>query len=148
MLKAAAELSNQTFKVPYIFMFKRVKKPPRKGYCTSLIFMIFCIIIYGYLVSQYAFNIIKQRHKKCSTSTGNRTFLTTTEAGSRAPLFFDSDGTTFVVDNAANTSVCNASRLFIGPLIDYNVTLDTENGNRGLSLKTGPKRISWENDNG
>ena len=67
--------------------------------------------------------------------TGNFTVLTTTEAGSCAPLLFDSDGTNFVVDNAANTSVCNNSRLFIGTLIDYNVSLDTTNGNRGISLK-------------
>ena len=53
-----------------------------------------------------------------------------------------------MVENAANTSVCNDSRLLIGPLIDTNVTLETANGTRGLSLKTGPFRISWEADGG
>ena len=74
-------------------------------------------------------------------STGNQTILTTTEAGSCAPLLFDSDGKTFVVNNAANKSVCNNSRLLIGTIIDSNATLDTVNGNRGLSLKIGPIRI-------
>ena len=60
-------------------------------------------------------------------STGNRTVLTTTEAGSRALLLFDSDDTTYVVDNEANTYVCKDSCLFIGPLIDSNVTSDTAN---------------------
>ena len=79
-------------------------------------------------------------------STGKRTVLTNTKAGSRALLLFDSDGKTFVVDNAANTFVCNDSRLFIGPLIGSNVILDTANGNRGLSLNNGPIRIAWEDD--
>ena len=48
--------------------------------------------------------------------------------GCCALLLFDSDGTTFVVDNTANTSVCNYSLLLIGLLIDYNVSLDTTNG--------------------
>ena len=95
-------------------------------------------------MSHCEFKIIKQRHKKGSTCTGNRTILTKTEEGSRALLFYESNRTTFVVDNAANTSVCNNSRLFIGTLIDYNVSLDTANGNRGLSLKTGPIRIASE----
>ena len=77
-------------------------------------------------------------------STGNQTVLTTTEAGSSATLLFDSDGSTLVVDNAENTSVCNDIRLFICPLIYSNGTLDTANGNWGLSLKTGPIRIVWE----
>ena len=81
-------------------------------------------------------------------STGNFSALTTTEAGSCAPLLFDSDGTTFVVDNAANTSLYNNICLFIGPIFDYNVTLYTANGNRGLSLKTGPIGIAWEDDSG
>ena len=81
-------------------------------------------------------------------STSNRTFLTITEAGSQAPLLFDSDGTTFVVDNAANIYVCNDNRLFIGPLIDSNVTLDIANRNQGISLKTGPTRIAWEEESG
>ena len=81
-------------------------------------------------------------------SNGNHTVLTNTEASSRALLWFDSDGTTFLVNNGANTSVCNDNRIFIDPLIDYNVTLDTENGNLGLSLKTGPIRIAWEDDSG
>ena len=79
-------------------------------------------------------------------STGNRVVLMTTEAGSRAPLFFDSDGTIFVVDNAANTSVCIFSHLSIGPLVDSNISLDTANRNRGLSLNTGPIHIAWEED--
>ena len=53
-----------------------------------------------------------------------------------------------MVDNAANTSVCNDSCLFIGPIIDYNVTLGTESENRGLSLKTGLIRIAWEENSG
>ena len=77
-------------------------------------------------------------------STGNWTVLTTTELGSRAPLLFDSDGPTFVVDNAANTSMCNNSCLLIGPLIESNVTLYNSNGNRGLSKPTSPIRIAWE----
>ena len=96
------------------------------------------IIIYGSLVSQCAFKIMEQCHKTGSMSTGNRTVLTTTEAGSRALLLFESDDTTYVLDNEANTSVCNGIRLFIGPLIDYNVTLDTENINQRVSLRTGP----------
>ena len=72
----------------------------------------------------------------------------TTEAVNRARLFFDSDGTNCVVDNAVNTYMCNDSHIFIGPLIDYNVTLDTANGNWGLSLKTGPIYIAWEDDSG
>ena len=58
-------------------------------------------------------------------STGNWTVLTTTEAVSRAPLFFDSDRTTFVVDNLTNTYVCNNGRLLFGPLVDSNVILGT-----------------------
>ena len=81
-------------------------------------------------------------------STGNFTVLKTTEASSCALLLFDSDGTTFVVDNAANTSVYNDSCLLIGPIFDSNVTRDTANGNRGLSLKSGPIRVSWEDDSG
>ena len=77
-------------------------------------------------------------------STGNHTVLTTTEAGSRAPLLFDSEGTTSVMDNAANTSVCNNSCLYIGPIIDYNVTLDNANVNGGISFNTGPICIAWE----
>ena len=127
---------------------KRVKKPHQNGYWTILIVLLLYIIIYSYLVSQCAYKIIKQRHKTGRIITGNQTVLTTTEAGSHAPLLFDSYDTTFVVDNAANTSVCNGSRLFIGPLIDYNVTLDTANENRGLSLKTGTIQISWENNIG
>ena len=79
-------------------------------------------------------------------STGNWTVLMTTEVGSCPPLLFDSDGKTFVVDNAANTSVCNNSRIFIGSLIDSIVTLYTVNGNRGISLNTGPVHIAWEDD--
>ena len=81
-------------------------------------------------------------------STGNFTVLTTTEASSRALLLFDLDGTTFVVDNTSNTYVCNDSHLLSVPLIDFNVTLDTVNGNRGFSLKTSPICIAWENDSG
>ena len=80
--------------------------------------------------------------------TGKRTVLTTTEVGSRALLLIDLDGTTFLVNNGANTSVCNDNRIFIDPLIDYNVTLDTVNGNRGFSLKTSPICIAWKNDSG
>ena len=53
-----------------------------------------------------------------------------------------------MVDNAANTSVCKNSRLLISPLVDSNVLLDTANGNQGLSLKTCPIRITWEDDSG
>ena len=74
-------------------------------------------------------------------STGNHTVLTTTEEVIRAPLFFDLDGTTFVVDNAENIYVCNYSCLFIGPLSDSNVSLDTANLNKRPSLKTSPIRI-------
>ena len=143
-LSTASELANQNFKVPYTCVSKRVKKPPWNGYWTSLISLLLCIIIYGSLVGWCAFNIMKQRHKTCSMSTVNWDVLTTTEAGSCAPLFFDSDGTTFVLDDAANTFVCNDSRIFIGPLNCYNVTLDTANVNRVISLKTGPIRIAWE----
>ena len=80
--------------------------------------------------------------------TGNFTVLTTTEAGSCAPLLFDSDGTNFVVDNAANTYVYNYICLFVVPIIDSNVTLDTVNGNLWLSLKTGPICIAWGDDIG
>ena len=131
-----------------MFVSKQVKKPPRKVYWTSLIVLLLCIIVYGSLVIQCAFKIIKQRHKTGSMSTGNRTVLTTTEAVSCSPLLFDSDGTTFVVDNAENTSVCNNSRLLIGPLIDSNVSLDTVNGNQGNILKTGTIYIAWEDDSG
>ena len=62
-------------------------------------------------------------------STGNWTILTTTEAGIHVMIFFDSGSTTYVVDNMVNTYVCKNSRLFLGPLIDSNVTLDTVNGN-------------------
>ena len=106
----------------YICVSKLVKKPPRKVSWTSLIALLLCIIIYGSLVSQYSFNIIKQRHKRGSTRIGNWTVITTTEAGSHSPLLFDSYGRTFVVDNAANISVCKDSRIFIGPLNDSNVT--------------------------
>ena len=101
-----------------------------------------CIIIYSSLVSQCEFKIIKQLDKKFSMSTGTRTVLMTTEVGSRTPLLFDLESTTFVVDNAAKKSVCNDSGLLIGPLIDSNVSLDTTNGNRGISLKTGNIRIA------
>ena len=37
---------------------------------------------------------------------------------------------------------------FIGTLNDSNVTLDTSNRNRGLSLKTGTIRIAWEDNSG
>ena len=47
----AAELDNQTFKVPYNFFSKRVNKPRRNGYFTSLIVLLLRIIIYGSLVS-------------------------------------------------------------------------------------------------
>ena len=87
--------------------------------------LLLCIIIYGSLVSHCALNIIKQRHKTGRISTGNRTVLTTTEAGSHAPLFFESESTTFVVDNDASTSVCNNGLIFIGTLVDYNFTLGT-----------------------
>ena len=110
--------------------------------------LVLCIIIYGSFVSQFEFKNIKQLQKTGRIITGNRTVLTTTEAGSRAQLLFDSYGTTFVVDNASNTYVWNNSHLLIGPLVDYNVTLDTANGNRGLSLKTGPIRIAWEDNSG
>ena len=143
-----SELANHTFKVPYTFVSKQVNKPPQNGYWTSLIVRLFCIIIYSSLVSWFALKIIKQRHKTGSTSTGIRTVLTTTKVGSRAPLLFDSDGTTFVVDNASTTSVWNYIRLFIGPLIDSNVTLETVNGNQGLSLKTVPICSDWEDDSG
>ena len=52
------------------------------------------------------------------------------------------------MDNAANKSVCNDSRIFIGPVVDYNFSLDTANVNWGLDLNTGPIRISWEKDSG
>ena len=142
-LSTAAELANKNFKVPYTFVFKLIKKPSQNDDWTSLIVLLFCIIIYGFLVSHCEFNILKQRHKTGSMSSGNQTVLMTNEAGSCALLLFNSDGTNFVVDNAANTYLCNGSRLFIGPLIDYNVTLNTANGNRGLSLKTVPIRIAW-----
>ena len=45
-LSLAAELANQTFKVPYIFVSKRVKNPPWTGYWTILIVLLLCIIIY------------------------------------------------------------------------------------------------------
>ena len=115
--------------MPYTFLSKRVKKTPQNGYWTSLIVLLLCIIIYGSLISPCVFKIIKQRHKIGSMRTVNWTILTTTEAGSRSPLFFDSDGTAFVVDDAANTSVCNDSHLFIGYLINYTVTLHTATGN-------------------
>ena len=75
--------------------------------------------------------------------TGNWTVLKTTEASSCTLVLFDSASTTFVVDNAANTSVFNGSYLFIGTLIDSNVTLATVNGNQGLILNTSPIRIAW-----
>ena len=53
-----------------------------------------------------------------------------------------------MVDNAANTYVFHNSHLLIGPIIDSNVTLNTENGNRGISLKTGTIPIAWEDDSG
>ena len=81
-------------------------------------------------------------------STVNRNVLTTTESVSHAPLLFDSEGTTFVVDNAAKTSLFNDSSLLIGPIIYPTVTLDTANGNRGLVLNTGPIRIYLEDDSG
>ena len=71
----------------------------------------------------------------------------TTEAGSRPPLLFGSDGTTFVVDIASNASVCNDSFLFIGPIIDSIFSLDAANVNRGLGLNTFPIRIAWQDDN-
>ena len=74
-------------------------------------------------------------------STGNHTVLTTTEAGSRAPLLFDSEGTTSVMDNAANTSVCNNSCLYIGPIIDYNVTLENANVMEELVLILVPSAL-------
>ena len=95
-------------------------------------------------MSHCEFKIIKQRHKKGSTCTGNRNILTKTEEGICALLLSESNGTTFVVDNAAKTSLFNDSSLFIGPIIYPTVTLDTANGNRGLSLKTGPIRIALE----
>ena len=67
----------------------------------------------------------------------------TTEAGSRAPLLFESDGTTFVVDNEANAYVCIDSCLFIGPIIDSIFSLDAANVNRRLGLNTFPIRIAW-----
>ena len=79
---------------------------------------------------------------------GNWTVLETTEAVSRALLLFESDGKNFVVYNAANKFVWNDSLLCIGPLIYSNVTLDTENVNPRISLKTDPIRIAWEDDNG
>ena len=84
----ASELANQNVIVPYTFVSKLVKKPPWNGYWKSLIVLLLCIIIYGSLVSQCAFKITKQRHKTGSMSTGNRTILTTTEVGSRPPIFF------------------------------------------------------------
>ena len=138
----AAELANQNSKVLDLF-FKRVKKPLWNRYWISVIVLILCIILYGSLVSQFAFKIIKQQYKTGSISTGNWTVLNTTEAGSRTLSLFDSYGTTFLVDNEANTYVCNNSRIFIGPRIDSNVTLDTTNGNLGLCLKTGPVYIAW-----
>ena len=91
--------------------------------------MLLCIIIYSYLVSHCASKIIKQRRKTGSMRTGNWTVLTTTEVVSSAPLLFDSVVTTFVVDNKANESVFKYICPVIGPLIGYNVTLDTANGN-------------------
>ena len=44
--------------------------------------------------------------------------------------------------------MCNDSCLLIGPLVDSNVSLDTANGNRELSLKTGPIRIYCEDNSG
>ena len=101
----SAELANQTSKVSYTFVSKWVKKPPQNGYWTSLIVLLLCMIIYSSLISQCAFNIIKQLNKRGSMSNSNQTVLTTTESGSCASLLFESDGTTFFVDNAANTSV-------------------------------------------
>ena len=147
-LLTASELANKNFKVTYTFVSKQVKKPSRNSFWKILIVLLLCIIICGCLVSLCAFKIIKQRHKTGRTSTVNRTLLMTTEAGSRALLLFDSDGKTSVVDIAANTYVCSNSCLFIGYLIDSNVTLDTVNINWGLSLKTGPFHIAWEDDGG
>ncbi len=52
-----------------------------------------------------------------------------------ASFLFDTDGLTFVVDNAANTHVCQDKSLFVGPLRDSHVSLDTATGVNGPQMQ-------------
>ena len=52
------------------------------------------------------------------------------------------------MQHAANTSVCNDIRLFIGELAESSVSLDTTNGAQGPKLRTGTIKISWQDDVG
>ena len=63
-------------------------------------------------------------------------------------IFFDSDGLTFVVENAANCHVCKDKSLFFGNVHDSHFSLDTANGINGPRLQIGSIKISWLDNDG
>ena len=85
--------------------------------------------------------------EEIATSCMQRTVLSTAAPFKGFQSFlFDTDGLTFVVDNEANTHVCQDKSLFVRDISDSRVSLDTASGVNGPLLQVGRIKISWLDD--
>ncbi len=175
VLADASHTSHETIRdmlhVPYQFVFAKIKKPPRNEIVESFScgWVWNMIVIWLTVVGLYRIMLIRwfpsrawrlidvlqppirlsKRARKKKHCLQMRTALTTAAPFKGFQSFlFNSDGMTFVVDNAANCHVCKDKSLFVGDIKDSHVSLDTANGVNGPRLQVGSIKISWLDDNG
>ncbi len=150
--KAVYSIFHTIFAAPYSFVMRRLKKPPQNGYLASIasillgytihstlvaigILRILLICYFPHCLKSYQCHIALSTNETCRNPKGFALFL------------FDTNGLTFIIDNAANTLVCNDKSLFVGKIQDAGVHLDTATGSTGPQLWIGNIGLSCDNNN-
>ena len=156
--------------VPYIHFKKRLKEPPDFFFfhVRCMVICISCILFMSaiqiYRVTCFKLGILKIPVPKCkepskqlSKPTENNLqesdkiqFVFTSSTISNAPKLFDSNSSTCIVDNSANTHCWNNSSHFVGkirPLSSSAITVSTIGGSNHSPKGIGDIRINWTDDN-
>ena len=139
------------FLIPYTFIRRRIKKPPKDGYvsyfCSVTSYLAINSILVGIGISRvvlFRWNFRQTRFAKKNTRSD--LFCATSKNVDEQPILFDTDGITFLVDNCANTHVCNDKKLFCNLSSTATASLNTTNGSSEANLQSGRIKISWADD--
>ena len=145
------EILRSYFLIPYTFIRRRIKEPPKDGYvsyfCSVTSYLAINSILVGIGISRivlFRWNFRRTRFAKKNTRSD--LFCATSKNVDEQPILFDLDGITFLVDNCANTHVCNNKKLFCNLSSMATASLNTTNGSSDANLQSGQIKISWADD--
>ena len=137
--------------IPFEYLSARLFKPPDCS-LARLLTILPLLSLYSVPLCRGALYLSSVRVRTLLGASAkivsSRIALTTTprSRAGNAPVSFDSDGISFIIDNSATCIICNERSLFVGPLLPENYRVETVQATVSQKRYAGTIRLELVDD--